>query len=150
MRRTVLILCFLLGLGLLGSYKLATLEMKFLDGSFDLTVEVNNSGSQPIRAVSCLVVLNEQEAESVLFSVLEMQGTYEGSTYSATVDPYLGKPFQVRVPSSSRESIFGWELSRSQGRFLVVFFTSQDGKRSGKWLEIPDCRDSTSVTVSFS
>jgi hypothetical protein len=114
------------------------------DGSFNLAVHVSSTVG-PLRSVSCEALGRREQAEVVVQKLLPP----ETRLWSATADPFVGKPLTVSVPLGGRESMSGRELRRTQFRYLAVIGQLQDGRRVGKWVEIPDCRVSRKVEATL-
>ena len=74
----------------------------------------------------------------------------EFTRHSASQMPYVGKPLNVKVPTSltTARSFFLWRYTRFyQYDKLVVIVEYQDGKRQGRVVDIPDLHESRTVTV---
>ena len=140
MRRTLLILAAVIVAGFL-AWEFVPIYVARCSGSFDLTVRVEG---RP-RSVSCEAVGSLREAEEALAVLLPP----DTRMWSAIVDPFDGRPLEVRVAVNWRESPLGRQYWRTQFRYLVVIATMPDGERIGKLVDIPDSRESKQVTVSL-
>lgn len=125
-------------------YALAFTTHIIWDGSYELTVRFENRGPL-IRSVSCESYGNRDSAE---FAVAHHLSS-ERQVWSEVEDPFQGKPVKVRVAVSGHDSFLGFELSRSQFRYLAVIVTYPDGRKAGRVVDIPDMRESREVTVTF-
>lgn len=114
------------------------------DGSYELTVRIENRGP-PIRCVSCESHGMRDDAEFAVAHRLPP----ESAMWSVVEDPFQGEPINVRVAVSGHDSFLGFELSRSQFRYLAVIVTYADGRKVGQVVDIPDMRESREVTVIF-
>ncbi|HTU92459.1 MAG TPA: hypothetical protein VMF69_20425 [Gemmataceae bacterium] len=124
------------------------------DGSYDLSVTVKSLSRSPIRAVSCEGMRNVGEARSRLadlppLEMLDHLPPPETSRWSASVEPFTGRPLIVAIPLSFRESPLGRTWGDFQLRGLLVIVQYQNGERKGKAVEIPHRHESRSVTVEF-
>lgn len=117
------------------------------DGLWPLSVTVSSVTGSPIASVSAEAF----SSEAVARSTLEHLTPPETRTYSAVADPFIGEPLPVLVPTSYQtRSALVWSQSRyNQMRLLVVIVEYQDGRREGRLVEIPDLRQSRSVSVVF-
>jgi hypothetical protein len=119
-------------------------EYVIWDGGFDLTVHVSSNPVRP-RSVTCQAFGHREYADFAVEHLLPPSSRL----WSATADPFDGKPIRVDVPVSGRDSMSGRELARFQFRYLVVIAVLPDGRRVGKLVNIPDSRVSREVTVTF-
>jgi hypothetical protein len=147
MRRVLLTIAVLVvaagGLAFL-AFEFIPLGATIWDGYFDLTVNVSSDAGR-LRMVSCEAYQDRNTAEYVA----KQLHLSESQLWSSVADPFDGRPLTVRVPLSGRRSPLGRELRRIQFRYLVVIGQSQDGRRFGTVVEIPDCRVSQEVSASL-
>lgn len=144
MCRAILIIAIVIVLGVL-VWIFFSVPVIVWDGGFDLKAHVKCT-EHPMCAIYCEVCGNREDAEYVL----KYYPFSEHSNFSTCLAPFDEQPLTVFVPLSGRVS--GWlgrEIERYQFQYLVVIGDFQDGQRIGKIVEIPDCRVSKEVSVSF-
>lgn len=119
---------------------------------YDFTVHIDTPAGDPPSAVGCRAFGRQGEAERIAdlcrnasppVPLVELFHHVHG----AIADPYVGGPLHVRVKGSSRDSLFGRELSRAQYKALVVGAEWPDGRRVWKVVEIPDGSTAREVRV---
>jgi hypothetical protein len=143
MRRTLLLIAALLVASLLLWVYTSTTCILW-HANFELTVHVSSDPGPP-RSVSCQAMGRRDDA----VTVLQHLAPPETKLWSATAEPFDGKPLVVNVPVGGRESMSGRELKRYQFRYLVVIAVLADGRRVGKLVEIPDSRESREISVEL-
>lgn len=118
------------------------------DGSYELSVHIETD--RPVRAVVCESISGpEDRAEEELAWVKTFGRPEAPGPWSTVRERYDGQPIPVQVAVSGKDSYLGYELERSQFRYLVVVVTYPDGSRQGKVVDIPDERLSHKVRVTF-
>jgi hypothetical protein len=142
-RRALLIAVLVVLIGAL-AWEFVPVQVTVWDGGFDLTVRVSST-AVALRSVSCEAFAHRGDAEEALENHLPPRTRL----WSAVADPFTGEPLRVTVPVSGHESPSGREISRFQFRHLVVIGQLPDGRRVGKLVEIPDCRESREVSVTL-
>jgi hypothetical protein len=133
-----------IALGFLGFYPLGHFHD---DGLRNLSVTIQSSSGNQIRAVSAEAFDNLASAEDMLKQLAPSEGIY-----SATQAPFGGQPLQVHVPVSQRvnQTLLGERRGPwVQYQKLVVVVSYEDDKAEGRLVEIPDLRHSQAVTVVF-
>lgn len=141
MKNPLLAVLAILGVALV-AWEFIPIQVSLCDGSYNLTVRIKSSVGQP-SSVSCEVFGNLDYAKEVV----DNQFPPETEMWSRVVDPFDGQPITVSVPLTERLSPLGRELSRVQFRYLAVIAVLPDGKRIGKLVNIPDCRELREVSV---
>ena len=114
------------------------------NGVCDLSVRVM-SDSGPPRSVTCQAFGRRDEAAYALEHLLPP----ETGLWSATAEPFTDDPLTVRVPLSGQDSMSGRELQRFQFRYMVVVAEYPNGRRVGKLVHLPDCRESREISITL-
>jgi hypothetical protein len=125
-------------------------EKIYDDGLWPLTVTIRSATGRPINAVSAEAFTSVADARQRLDNPPPPAATRdEQSSYSAVQEPYLGRPLEVKVPTSqtSFRSLLWTHRRFFQYRGLFVVVEYEGGKREGHVVGIPDLRQSREVSI---
>jgi hypothetical protein len=137
--RTLLLLTAVIAFGL---FVVDNLSVAVWDGSFELTVRIDNVQSAKLERLAYSVEPKRDLAEWVAAHPTENVDRFE------SVEDLNG-PFVVRVNCYGRESTFGRELSYGEFECLIVKARFVDGTERIDILEIPKGRHARSMTVTL-
>jgi hypothetical protein len=107
---------------------------------YDLTVNVTSASLAPIKAVSCTVY--EEYCPTAQDQLNYLLGP-EGSSLSFAFKP----PTTYKVWGSEETSRLGRLLSKTQCRGMVAVVEYRDGRKTGKWVDIPAYEETQAITV---
>lgn len=114
------------------------------DGYYDLTVRVERPAGAP-RSVTCEAVGNRSLAESLRDELAPP----DSPSYSATANPFDGRPLTLRVPAGHMYSPLGRVIYRWRYEAVVVIGVLPDGRRVGAVVDTPDPKVSREVSVTL-
>lgn len=113
----------------------------YADGAFPLVVSLEAPTGRSIRRVEAQPCVSSIESDAHLADPASPELNLKAVAWSP------GRPFEVRVPCSSRISMLGRELSYSRHRVLLLRVELDDGSHRMFAVDLPNGRDSRSLNI---
>jgi hypothetical protein len=120
------------------------------DGLWPVTVTVRSASNQPIEAVSAEAFPGVAIVRARMDDLPPPAVTRaDHSLYASVQEPWLGRPLEVKIPTSETTyRSLRWTHRRFyQFRSLRVVVEYEGGKLEGRAVELPDLRLARSVSI---